>query len=203
MTSVENFNFLDSYFERLMNQYDKKIRLHALKLTKNYTDAEDLYQDTALRIYVNMDKMTDESKFYNWVLRIMHNIFLDIKRKESRRPKTTSFEDVNLQNDCEVEYHDKNVDIESEVMLETVKKLTSLQMRNMISELNPIYSEALALNTYATSNPLDFANSTDDGMGYAEVASNINTNTGTVRSRLNRAKTLLKASIENHNYSPE
>lgn len=49
----------------------------ALSLTANMADAEDLMQDTSLRVLNNRDKFKDNVNFKGWVLTVMRNIFIN------------------------------------------------------------------------------------------------------------------------------
>ena len=49
----------------------------ARTLTKDEADAEDLTQDTTLRVLNNYDKFVDNVNFKGWVLKIMRNIFIN------------------------------------------------------------------------------------------------------------------------------
>ena len=48
-------------------------------------DAEDLYQDTAMRIISNADKYQPNTNFKAWAVTIMRNIFINNYRKKVRR----------------------------------------------------------------------------------------------------------------------
>lgn len=61
------------------------LRAFSLKLTGNIDDAEDLYQDTALRIITNADKYNQGTNFKAWAVTIMRNIFINNYRKKVRR----------------------------------------------------------------------------------------------------------------------
>lgn len=61
------------------------LRAFSLKLTGNAVDAEDLYQDTALRIITNADKYRQGTNFKAWAVTIMRNIFINNYRKKVRR----------------------------------------------------------------------------------------------------------------------
>jgi RNA polymerase sigma-70 factor (ECF subfamily) len=53
----------------------------AMLLTSKKEDAEDLMQETALRILDNRDKYVDNNNFKGWVLTVMRNIFINSYRK--------------------------------------------------------------------------------------------------------------------------
>jgi len=61
------------------------LRAFALRLTGSSSDAEDLYQDTALRIITHADKFNEGTNFKAWAVTIMRNIFINNYRKKIRR----------------------------------------------------------------------------------------------------------------------
>jgi len=68
-----------------LNNVSHSLRAFSLKLTGNETDANDLYQDTALRIIANADKFQVDTNFKAWAVTIMRNIFINNYRKKMRR----------------------------------------------------------------------------------------------------------------------
>ena len=73
---------------QIQEQLDKisnSLRAFSLKLTGNTDDAEDLYQDTALRIMTNAEKYNPGTNFKAWAVTIMRNIFINNYRKKVRR----------------------------------------------------------------------------------------------------------------------
>ena len=196
MTAIEKFELADSTYERLMQQHHAKLKSHAMRLTRNRADSEDLYQDTCIKIFMNMDKMKDARTFCNWGMRIMQRLYLDKKRYDARRPQTTSFDELNAHFGCEVEFEDKKTNIEAEVMLDMVQNLKSHQVRSMISSLTPEYSSALSMATYGTPNSMDILGS-GDALSYQEIAKISNSQVGTVRSRLHRARKALELVAKN------
>ena len=61
------------------------LKAFSLKLTGNSSDAEDLYQDTAMRIIANADKFQENTNFKAWAVTIMRNVFINNYRKKVRR----------------------------------------------------------------------------------------------------------------------
>jgi len=68
-----------------LNKVNSTLRAFAMKLTGNNTDANDLYQDTAIRIISNADKFQEGTNFKAWSVTIMRNIFINNYRKKMRR----------------------------------------------------------------------------------------------------------------------
>lgn len=68
-----------------LDRISQSLRAFSLKLTGNNDDAEDLFQDTALRIITNADKYNQGTNFKAWAVTIMRNIFINNYRKKVRR----------------------------------------------------------------------------------------------------------------------
>jgi RNA polymerase sigma factor (sigma-70 family) len=49
----------------------------AWRLVRNRADAEDLVQDTCLRAYARLDELKESGGVKAWLLRVMHNLFVD------------------------------------------------------------------------------------------------------------------------------
>ncbi len=68
-----------------LEKVSNSLRAFSLKLTGNEADANDLYQDTALRVISNADKYQPDTNFKAWAVTIMRNIFINNYRKKIRR----------------------------------------------------------------------------------------------------------------------
>jgi RNA polymerase sigma-70 factor (ECF subfamily) len=68
-------------FDNLVKTYGKKVYNLAYRLTGNAHDAEDVTQETFLRVYKGLKTFRGESAIYTWIYRIGVNTSLRIKRK--------------------------------------------------------------------------------------------------------------------------
>jgi len=68
-----------------LTSVNNTLRAFSLKLTGDMADAEDLYQDTAMRIISNADKFQTGTNFKAWAVTIMRNVFINNYRKKARR----------------------------------------------------------------------------------------------------------------------
>jgi len=68
-----------------LKSVNNTLRAFSLKLTGDTADAEDLYQDTAMRIISNADKFQPNTNFKAWAVTIMRNVFINNYRKKTRR----------------------------------------------------------------------------------------------------------------------
>lgn len=83
--------------ELLINRYRKQVYTYIFLLVKNQHLAEDVFQDTFIKVIKSLDdgKYRDNGKFLAWVLRIAHNLVIDHYRKE-KQLNVSSREDFGL-----------------------------------------------------------------------------------------------------------
>lgn len=71
-------------FEELVDMYNDKIYHLAYRMLNFSSEAEDVVQDTFLRVYMNLDRYDENQKFSTWIYRIATNLCIDRLRK--RKP---------------------------------------------------------------------------------------------------------------------
>lgn len=76
---------IQNQIQEQLDAISNSLKAFSMKLTGNTDDAEDLYQDTALRIITNADKYRQGTNFKAWAVTIMRNIFINNYRKKVRR----------------------------------------------------------------------------------------------------------------------
>lgn len=69
-------------FEELVKRYDRKMLRIAHNVTHNSDDAEEAVQDAFLKAYRNLDKFRSDAKFSTWLFRIAVNESLMKLRKQ-------------------------------------------------------------------------------------------------------------------------
>lgn len=75
----------DTSIEKKLLKYKSGLYSFALSLTNNMDDADDLLQDTILKILSNKDNYIEKGAFNSWACTLMHNIFVNNYRKESSK----------------------------------------------------------------------------------------------------------------------
>ena len=71
-------------FAELVDLYQDKLYHMAYRMLSNRQEAEDVVQDTFLRVYKNLDRFDETLKFSTWIYRIATNLCIDRLRK--RKP---------------------------------------------------------------------------------------------------------------------
>ena len=94
-------------FLQEFNQHSSYLRGFAMKLIRDKNLAEDLFQETALKVFRNRDKFVENNNFKGWLSTIMKNTFINHFRKNKRRKETqdTSADSYLLNS---VEYNQQN-----------------------------------------------------------------------------------------------
>ncbi|MDR0348206.1 MAG: RNA polymerase sigma factor [Tannerella sp.] len=73
-----------SQFQKKLLSLQENMMNFALTLTTNRDDAQDLLQETSLKVLDNRDKYADNRNFKGWVLTVMRNIFINNYHKVVR-----------------------------------------------------------------------------------------------------------------------
>lgn len=75
----------ESAFIRLVERYKDKIYYLGLRMLRSAQDAEDVAQETFLRVYTNLHRFDAKHRFSTWIYRIASNLCIDRIRK--RKPQ--------------------------------------------------------------------------------------------------------------------
>ncbi len=83
-------------FQELVSQYQRPLYAHIRNLVLNHDDADDVLQNTFIKVYRNLSGFKGESKLFSWMYRIATNEALTFLQQKAKRFQTTS-EDYLLQ----------------------------------------------------------------------------------------------------------
>jgi len=83
-------------FEQLVESYQKKAFNIAYRMLGNYDDANDLVQETFIRIFKSIKNFKGQSSFSTWVYRITTNVCLDELRKRKNKHVVSIDQDIKL-----------------------------------------------------------------------------------------------------------
>ncbi|MBI5865114.1 MAG: sigma-70 family RNA polymerase sigma factor [Planctomycetes bacterium] len=155
----------------------------ALRLTGRPADAEDLVQDTFLKAHRAFDRFEmREHGIRPWLLRILHNTYLNRAAKERNSPRTADSELLAFVAD----ENEDNANVLAPPVLNYEK--VDGEVRAAIEQLAPEFRAVLLL--WAT---MEYT--------YQEIAEILGMPIGTVMSRLHRARQQLARSL--HDYARE
>jgi RNA polymerase sigma-70 factor, ECF subfamily len=85
-------------FEVLLSRHQSKIFNYILSLVKEKALADDLFQDTNIKIVNTLrgGKYRNEGKYIQWAMRIAHNLVIDYFRKNQRFPTIKTDENFDI-----------------------------------------------------------------------------------------------------------
>ena len=75
---------LDQGFALLVRQYQEQLYWHIRRMVTFHEDADDVLQNTFIKIYKGINKFNADSKLYTWMYRIATNESLNFLKKKSR-----------------------------------------------------------------------------------------------------------------------
>jgi len=80
-------------FRELVDKYKERIYWHARKIVIDHDDADDVTQETFIKVYRALKDFREASQLYTWIYRIATNESLNLLKKNKRR-SASSLEDV-------------------------------------------------------------------------------------------------------------
>ncbi|MDR1161942.1 MAG: RNA polymerase sigma factor [Tannerellaceae bacterium] len=157
--------------EKLLNLQDNMMNF-ALTLTSNRDDAQDLLQDTTLKVLGNREKFTDNVNFKGWVLTVMRNIFINDYHKAVRAQSV-------IDQDTDV----YNVDVLNDSGFDTPDG--SIQIQEITGAINQLNDDLrIPFSLYVS------------GYKYNEIADKLDMPLGTIKSRIFFARQELQKQLK-------
>ena len=153
----------------------------AYRLTFDEDDAKDLVQDTYLKAYRFVSSFQQGTNAKAWLYRILKNSFINDFRKKSKGPSKVDYQEVESYYNSEEADNNKTVDLR----IDTVKDMIGDEVTNALNSLAIDFRTVIILCDL-------------EGFTYEEMAKILDIPIGTVRSRLHRARNLLKEKLNTY-----
>lgn len=166
-------------FEEELFPHMDALKTFAYHLSYNEEDANDLVQETYMKAHRFIDKYDQGTNAKAWLFKILKNAYINEYRKKSKRPKKVDFEDIVSYQNSDSGSNSKYLDLRQEIF------------ENMMGD-----EVTIAINSL----PIDFRTvillCDIEGFTYEEISKIIDVPIGTVRSRLFRARNMLKEKLK-------
>jgi RNA polymerase sigma-70 factor (ECF subfamily) len=171
----------DAAFDRLVELCSGRVYSLAFRMMGNADDAQDVAQEVFVRVYQAIPRFRCDATFSTWLYRIVVNACHDEAARRKRRPQTMS---------------DAAPDDESPDMLDTLvadgepedlylRHERQQALQQALLELPENFRAVVILHDV-------------QGLSYDEMAEVLHTGLGTIKSRLNRARNMLREKIYAH-----
>lgn len=166
----------DAAWDLLVQRYQRTIYRFAHRLCRDYDEAGDVAAQAFVHIYANLHTFRGEGSFNSWLYRIVRNAFLDLHVRPAYRRRDTSMALPDNADGywAELDIADSRPTPE-EICLEN--EVASV-IAQAVSELPANVRRPLKLRA--------------KGASYAQIAEATGVNMGTVKSRINRGRTMLR-----------
>jgi RNA polymerase sigma factor (sigma-70 family) len=77
-------------FKKLLTQFKRPLYAHIRNIVLNHDDADDVLQNTFIKVFQNLKNFKGESKLFSWVYRIATNEAITFINNKAKRNGTTS-----------------------------------------------------------------------------------------------------------------
>lgn len=157
-------------FSQIVESYQNKVYGICLRMLKNEADALDASQDTFLKIYRSLGRYQKRAAFSTWVYHIATNTCLDALRKKA--------------NHAVLPLNEEAVQTQLTHSAEAAV-LTKIDLQSVAAAIDALDDEkrlAIVLRDIY-------------GLSYEEIAQITNTNLGTLKSRISRARAQLRTTL--------
>ena len=160
----------------IVEKYGKLAYRLAIQITKNHEDANDVMQETFLKVYESIGSFRKESAFETWLYRIIVNQALNlVKRRERRRE--SSFSDAN---EIDLRFNLPGSSSYANSPHDDVeKKELQKWVTQAVDSLSAKHRTVVILHEF-------------EGLTHPQIATILNCSEGTVRSRLHYARRKLR-----------
>jgi RNA polymerase sigma-70 factor (ECF subfamily) len=173
----------DTYaFDTLVAPYRRRLHSHILQIVKDPSDAEDLLQDTLIRIYRGLRNYRGDASFYTWTFRIAVNCaitFVAHRRRHLEEPMPNDVVSAYGTSERAPVCDDPETIVSGMQMVETVGAA--------LDSMCPEFKTAILLREF-------------DGMSYHEIADAMVCPVGTVRSRISSARQAIARHLQQQGY---
>ena len=173
----------ETAFAEIMRRYRNPITNYIFRFLNDYEEAVDLAQETFVRVYFALERYHTEYAFSTYIYRIATNLAISEIRKRKRRKLISLTGLFQFDNN---ESQDFNPPDEKSLPDETlIENEQSVTIARAIATLPEKYRAPIVLRDV-------------EGKTYEEIAEILELGLGTTKSRISRARKLLREKLENY-----
>jgi RNA polymerase sigma-70 factor (ECF subfamily) len=151
------------------------------RLTLDRDDAKDLVQDTYFKAFRFIESFQKGTNAKAWLFRILKNSFINDYRKKTKEPGKVDYQEVESYYNSD----DVNRQITPDLRVDSLKDMIGDEISNALNALDVDFRTVIILCDL-------------EGFKYEEMAKILDIPIGTVRSRLHRARQLLKEKLSQY-----
>lgn len=170
-------------FRELVRRYERPVFSLIFRMVRDREAAEDLAQDSFIKVLNHIDRYSPEFKFSSWLFKIANNVAIDHLRR--RRVETISMDgSPHASTASEIEATALELEADQENALEEIEaRELGSAIERAIGGLRPEYRSCIMLRHV-------------EGRSYEEIAATLDLPLGTVKTYIHRARHELRRALE-------
>lgn len=169
-------------YDQLVQRYQERIYATVYHMTSNHEDANDLAQETFIKAYSALKSFKGDSSFYTWVYRIAVNKTINfLKQRKNKVSLSLNDLDFNVENNPELVAFVSDKTPRRDIALSELQE----KLNEALQKLSDVHRMVVTLHDV-------------QGLSHEEIASIMDCNVGTVRSRLFYARQQLQAYLSDY-----
>ena len=174
----------EAAFQEIVQRYRSQIINFIYRMINDYDRAIDLSQETFLRIYTSANRYQATYSFSTYIYRIASNLAISELRQRKRRRWISFFSPFRGKDDEQEQEKDfpAQAPLQDEVMIDTERRKA---VTTAIQSLPEKYRLTLVMRDV-------------EGLSYEQIVDITGLSEGTVKSRINRARNLLKDKLQKY-----
>lgn len=151
-------------YSEIVKKYQGKLFRYANNIVRDESRTTDIVQQTFIKAFINLNGFDISKSFSSWIYRIAHNEAMNLIKKYKK--------EISLSPDFDIQSLDNVED-------EYTKEEVTIEVKKCLKNIPLLYSEPLSLYYL-------------EDKSYEEVGDILRLPVGTVGTRINRAKALMK-----------
>ena len=167
--------------EELIRREQRNVFAAFSYLSKKRENVADLTQEALLKVARNIHTLKNPKNFKSWLNQIISNLFFDELRKKQRRPDIISIDEEENEKTIKTQLPDKKCKPHERCLSSELEEV----IRSAIQDLPEHFRIAIILREL-------------QGLSYEEIADVTNSNIGTVKSRIARARGKLQNGLKSY-----
>ncbi len=186
MKDFDNSEIKKREFELAALEHIDSLFNFGMRMTGNREAAEDLVQETYLKVHRFSHTFKEGSNLKAWLFKILRNTFINTFRKKIKEPKSVHYDEVEdfyLFNKIKNESKEDNSNLSENS--DNVYEFFEDEVKNAVNNLPLAFREVVLYSDI-------------EELSYGEIAEIVECPIGTVKSRLFRARKLLQKSLWNY-----
>jgi len=173
----------EAAYRELLHRYERPVFSLIFRMVRDHALAEDLSQDTFVKVLNALDSYRPEFKFSSWVFKIANNVAIDhLRRRELDTLSLDGAPDARTKDEVEATALTA-VDRTESPLAELESRELGSMIESAIGKLRPEYRSCILLRHV-------------EGRSYEEIAETLDLPLGTVKTYIHRARHELREYLE-------